>query len=163
MSQPDETLRQFKKEKYWYEGSVAYRFWGGLSLKTYIDFEEGNLPSERQLRVFRSLIERGSDFRPVVRDQLYRWYQSDVYLSMTKYSPERGLYGAEEITPRIDSSDEMWRMIQGPSVWIPGAYVEVPSCEVWFKLTFECCWDEEHGLGVHVQDWKITNFGGSAD
>lgn len=156
-------LSEFKRAEYWWSGKAAYAFWGGEELETYLELDSYDEPSEGQLRVLNALKAHDTDIRPYVESKLAEYYRKEIFLSMTHYSPERGEFGAEEITPPIRSDNEIWKLVDEPSVWIRSEDNPDQSKSIVFRLAYECRWDPEHGLGIELRDWKGVRFGGGVD
>jgi hypothetical protein len=156
-------LSEFKRDEYYWSGEVAYAFWGGEKLDTYLELDSNEEPSEGQLRAFSALVSHTTDIRRRTESKLAGYYRKEVYLSMTSYSPERGYYGAEEITPPIRDDHEIWKLVGKPSVWIRLESNPDQTKSIVFRLALDCHWDPEHGLGIEFRDWEIVKFGGSAD
>jgi hypothetical protein len=155
----DGLISTFEREEYWWSKELPCAFWGGESLQIHIDVEdwEPGLTSA-QVSIPDAMLKHQVDFRPEFEAALFNHYKKEIYGYATYYSPERGEYGAEEITPPIKQSSEIWSLITGPNVWIK--YVadnEWDNCTR-FVLSFGCQWDDEHGLSIELSDWKIADF-----
>jgi hypothetical protein len=163
MVDADQLLTRFKRGESCWSGKVPFRFWGGEILSTDIElaFDGKPSPTDYQLRTFRSMVEYNDDIRPYFATELFNHYQRNIFRAMTHWSNEKGCFGAEEITPPVRSASEIWRLIDGPDVYIRPDYQYIKSIQ--FRLAFDCHWDPEHGLGAQFQDWKIVDFGGSAE
>ena len=62
--------------------------------------------------------------------------------------------------PQVDGIQPDLKLLTEAHLWTRGVF---RTDHVEFKLTFECTWDEEHGLGASYEDWRLTDFAGTAD
>src|SRR5262245_38328485 len=102
----------------------------------------------------KSGLARSEDFRPEFEKRHFEHDQEEIYGYATYYSPERGESGADEITPPIREPSEIWPLICGPLLWIRCVRNEDWDQTIRFVMSFDCQWDEEHGLDIAVADWR---------
>jgi hypothetical protein len=108
-----------------------------------------------------ALVDYPDDLREDFAERLAKHYEKNIRGTAMRYSKERGLYVAEELTPPLKKPGDMMKLLKDTVVWIG-----VPSPRtkaINFKLSFECKWDIEHGRVVHFKNWKIAEFKGSAE
>lgn len=159
MKSAEEVFATFERDEYYWYGQVAYPFWDGRSLETfiYIDYDITH-PTRRQLLLLDQLVNYERSIRPEVERALFDHYQRNIYGSLA----ESGRMDQwEELTPRVKSPGEIWNLLGEPSVRIDYIADHEPDAGVRFRLSYvDCPWDHEHGFGIQLQDWKIEEFGG---
>jgi len=155
----DDLISSFEREEYWWTKEIPCAFWGGEPVHIHIDVEDWEpSPTSSQVAILDAMLKRQNDFRPEFEAELFDRYKKEIYGYATYYSPERGEYGKDEITPPLSESSEIWSLIDDPEVWIKFVADDDWDKHIRFILGFECHWDEEHGLRIEVTDWKITSF-----
>jgi hypothetical protein len=77
-----------------------------------------------------------AETRDRLEDFLFVRYQAEVF----------GSIDPVEYTPPIKKSSEIWNLISAPGVHTPPDHRIEPDC--YFEVTFECVWDDEHGIAV---------------
>lgn len=161
MENAEKVFASFERCKYGYDwsGEVAYPFWDGKSLLTYIAIDyDITHPTRRQLLLLGHLLEYERNIRPSVEVALFDHYQSNIYGSVSEFGRNDQW---EELTPTLKSSDEIWKLLGDPSVKIDYLADGEPDEGLCFLLSFyECPWDKEHGFGIQMLDWKIDGFDG---
>lgn len=159
MKNAEEVFATFARDEYYWYGQVAYPFWDGRSLETfiYIDYDIAH-PTCRQLLLLGQLVNYERSIRPEVERALFDHYQRDIYGSVA----ETGRMDQwEELTPRVNSPGDIWNLLGEPSVRIDYIADHEPDAGARFRLSYvDCPWDREHGFGIQIQDWKIKEFGG---
>lgn len=161
MPNAKEIFASFKRCEYGYDwsGEAIYPFWGGRSLETIIAIDyDITYPTHRQLLLLDDLLNFPCNIRPEVEISLFDHYESDIYQSVAETGE---LDEWEKLTPTLNSSGEIWDLLGEPSVRIGYIADDDPDEGLRFRLSYmNCPWDEEHGFGIQMQDWKIEEFGG---
>lgn len=157
----------FHRDLSWWNKPLQFAFWGGEQLEVFIPLDprldrRSAAPTERQLHILKTMLNRQEDLRPYFELELFKRYQSKIYGTIC-YALNGQMYGQDEITPPIKEPREIWSLISEPSVWIDWYVSDEWKDATTFKLAFECRWDNEHGMGIQFRDWKIVQYGGTAD
>ena len=162
MPSAEEVLTTFEGDKYEWTGDAIYPFWDGRELDTIISLDyEATYPTRRQLSLFDQLLNYPRNIRPEVEHALFEHYQEDIYGSVMELGR---IDEWEELTPKLSSSDQIWEILGEPSVRISYIGDDEPDVGIRFRLSYYGCpWDEEHGFGIQMQDWKVKDFGGEID
>lgn len=109
----------------------------------------GARPANAQRAAYQRLLDRMDQVRQVVVDAVYeRWQAGDLS------DPD-----AKRRSRRVRSSDDLARLLP-----LEGVHVHDRSRrgEAYVGLSFDCPWDEEHGLGVALHGSRVVAIG-SAD
>lgn len=161
MPNAEDVLAGFERSEYGYDwfGDAAYSFWGGRSLETFIAiYDDIPSPTRRQIRLLDKLLNAPRNIRPEVEQALFEHYQTDIYGSVSEFGRDDQW---EELTPTLTSSGEIWDLLGEPSVQIAYLTDDEPDDGIRFRLSYiDCPWDNEHGFGIQIEDWKIAEFGG---
>jgi len=157
MANAEDVIAEFKGDEYDLSGDAIYPFWGGRELHTIISFDDGiTYPTRRQISLLDQLLRYPRNIRPKVEAALFDHYQTDIYGSVMEIGRDD-----EELTPKLVSSAQIWEILGEPTVRINYIGDDEPDVGVRFRLSYYSCpWDEEHGFGIQMQDWKIKEFGG---
>lgn len=142
---------------YW-QGWAAISFWGQQNLWVCIERREDVDISPRQIEVLRTILKSKDDLRPSFEAALFEYYKAEVEDCYSTYDPTTQMEVPDSGPPTLSKSSQIWTLINEPEVWIDWHF-ETPSA-LEFKLTFNCVWDEEHGLGIRFYDWKPVVIGG---
>jgi hypothetical protein len=116
-------------------------------------------PTPRQLSILRAILAYPKDLRADLQEQLFKYYQTQVYGSADHFDDDDNDV-TEERAPRLKKSHEIWRLVEDPEICIAD-YGELER-GIEFKIRFACTWDDEHGLGVKYKDWAIVKFGNAS-
>lgn len=131
-----------------WDGEAYFPFWGG-KLQVYVSAGSPR-PSQHQLDVVRAMLIYPECVRPEVETAIFDYYRSRVYRE-----------GAEDVSgnplPKPTEHKRIRKILHGPTVH-PDSFCEEGD-PVSFTLHFGCDWDEEHGIGVNIENWKITGIG----
>ena len=157
MTDAEDIVKRFTGDKYEWTGDVVYPFWDDRELYTIFTLGDGiTFPTRRQIGLLQQLLDYPRNIRPEVEQVLFAHYQNEIYLSVM----ERGR-DDEELTPKLDSSEQIWDVLGDPSVRIDDSGDDEPGEGLRFRLSYYGCpWDEEHGFGIQMQDWRVVAFGG---
>lgn len=138
MSQLSVNFSAFKFDKYFWCGTQKVRWLGSLT-----DFIIQGPPEEipaNQRQVVEFACSLPDETRSKLEQFLFEKYQADIF----------GSIEPEECTPPIEDSDEIWDLISEPAIHTPPDHRIEPDC--YFEVTFECAWDDEHGIAVLFND-----------
>lgn len=140
-------------------GWAALPCWGGKELHFNID-PEGEVAdiALRQLTVLRAVLQHPLDIRPAFQDALFEYYKAEIEGSYSAYDPVARREIPNSGPPVLTNSSQVWPLIDDPEMWIDWHF-RTPTA-IGFELTFNCDWDEEHGLGVQFSNWAAVKFGG---
>ena len=157
MENAKHVVATFEGDQYESSGDAIYPFWGGRKLETIITFN-GHItyPTLRQLSLLDQLLQYPRNIRPEVEHALFDHYQEHIYLSVMEVGRDD-----EELTPKLMSSEQIWDILGEPAVRISYFADDETDPGVRFRLSYYGVpWDEEHGFGIQIQDWKIAEYGG---
>jgi hypothetical protein len=138
-----------------WDGTAFVPFWG-RELDVSIDPDEDGI-TPRQLAVLRAVLNHKQDLRPEFEQALFAYYQADVdgaYCSYDEHARPTPGTGP----PKLTEAAKVWGLIDDPVVCIPMFFRTESAIE--FELSFNCEWDQEHGLGVLYRNWRPIKFGG---
>ena len=93
--------------------------------------------------------------RPDVEAAVLHYYRTSVYNPIsTRKSYEEVFHFT---LPEVNTPAEIERLLLcGPSITIG---IVRDTTHTPFDLHFGCLWDEEHGVTVEIEDWKIIRVG----
>lgn len=152
-------IHELNRGEDWWSKELPCPFWGGDPLLIVVVVDNARLgPTSSQAKILESMFAHKSDIRPYLQKELFKHYRQHIYGKYTHYSSLRGEYGADEITPPIKTSSEIWSLVSQPSAWIRHVEDDGWDGTTRFVLTFECQWDDEHGLRIEMSDWRISSF-----
>lgn len=70
-------LNEFVHEEYWWSAELAFRWWGGAILPTYIEIDDPTgTPTAHQIRTLELLLTYRKSFRREVERKLSEEYQN---------------------------------------------------------------------------------------
>jgi hypothetical protein len=139
-------LSGFEREEFWWVGWAAIPGWGRTELPLHLELEDGAGDlAPRQVAILRALLKHAEDLRAGFERALFAYYKAEIEATL------------DADTPRPAAPSDMWSLIGDAAIWI-GWYFRTPTA-IEFKMTFNCAWDEEHGLGVRFVDWTPAAFG----
>jgi uncharacterized protein DUF6985 len=156
MVPPDPRLRDYHPDGSFWTAVAFVPFWRGELPVWFHTYDKE--PTPRQVRIARAVLDYTHDLRGVVERGVFDYYQEHVFGAIDFGDPEV----EQECAPRLAEPGEIWRLIPGAEIWISQFCKQGHEDAVEFTLTFECSWDQEHGLGVKFRDWRIVRFGGAA-
>jgi hypothetical protein len=140
-------------------GRAHIPFWGE-ALPVTLKAVEGDRLVPRQVRILREMLAYPHDLRPAFDRRLFDYYQQHVYGCIDFGPDDDGTDLADTLAPRLDTPGDIWKLINGPELWIRWCCKDEHEAAVEFELDFTCTWDDEHGLGVRYRDWEIVYIGG---
>lgn len=154
-----ELLPGLRYERPFWTGTTLIRFWG-QPLNITLQTVEHDRLVPRQVRILREVLAYPHDLRPAFERTLFDYYQQHVYGCIDCGLDEDGTDPTDHLIPHLDSPREIWKLIQGPELWLHWCCKDEYEEAVEFELDFTCTWDDEHGLGVRYRDWQIAYIGG---
>ena len=124
--------------------------WLGNNISTCIEAPDSGI-ADSQKAICEFVIGLPFSTRMALESHLYHEYQTNIIGSVCA-GPNI------ELTPKIANSTEIWNLLHGTSIQIPPE--RNIDMERQFAVTFECLWDEEHGLSILFNaDGLPTKFG----
>jgi hypothetical protein len=149
-------LRNYHLDGHFWTAVAYIPFWRGELPVWFLTYEKE--PTPRQVRIVQAILDYPHDLRGLVERGVFDYYQAEVFGAIDFGDPEV----EQECAPPLTDPAQIWKLIPGADIWISQFYKEGYEDAVEFKMTFECSWDEEHGLGVKFRDWQIVDFTGAA-
>ncbi len=143
-------------------GWHTHRFIPALGCIAELMIEGNELgPSPQQATTAQSILSRDTTLRDSICTELLTFYNERIY-GTSMVMDDDGNDVTEHYVPSINTAEGIWMLLSAPFCFrIPE---EAPSnIAGYFVLDCECRFDSEHGLGIHFQDWAITNFTGSGE
>jgi len=131
-----------------WDGEVFFRFWGD-QLQISASAAAPRLESQ-QLHTIKSILDYPNSIRSQVEAALVEFYRSQVYAD-----GETDLDGKP--LPKPNDKNAVRRLFHGPTIHLESSAEE--NRTMCFKLHFGCDWDEEHGVDVQIENWKVQNVG----
>ena len=128
------------------------RSFEGRELQLSSEDGEPRTPHDSQVAAWLELVDKGPTLFPALLRAVF-----DYYLRMR---PQYERAGGEwiENMPVLAGEDQLREMIRPGSVVIGWPSGSEP---VSIGMSFECDWEQEHGLGVVFQDMKVVDVGGA--
>lgn len=125
----------FTPDKYFWYGTHRVP-WLALdaSFIIHADPKDAIPPTQREIVEF--VYKLPAETRDKLEGFLFARYQVEIF----------GSIDPEECTPRIQKSSEIWNLVSSPGIHTPPDHRIEPDC--YFEVTFECVWDDEHGIAV---------------
>jgi hypothetical protein len=134
-----------------WEGEAYFPFWQG---KIDVSLMGDMRPSVNQLAMLQSILNYKNTIRSEIEQELLQYYQTTIY------DPIETRKQIEEIfhvsLPKINTFKELQKIIYDPRLYLNN---NEENDTVSFKLHFGCLWDEEHGVTVEINDWKLIDTG----
>ena len=138
--------------EYW-EGETSLAFWDG-PLHATIEPDQDDLAADAGFDTLRLIAQYQGDLRERIGAAVFQMY-NEFYAEKVGYFDDDG---TERALPKLAQPAEIWPLIVPP-------YTLHLSTE-WggneFTIGAECRWDEEHGVGVRIQDWAVVAVGENA-
>jgi hypothetical protein len=155
VAEASELLRDFHFVDPTWEGTAFVPFWRSELDVSINPGDEGITP--RQLAALRAVLTYPRDLRPAFERALFAYYRAEVDGTYCSYDEHaRPIPGSGP--PKLSEPSQVWGLIDEPVVCIPLYFRTLSAIE--FELSFNCKWDQEHGLGVLYRDWQPVEFGG---
>lgn len=148
---------QLDNHGYFWVGEPTYQCWGGQTLTTYLEVYDQPRPTAGQLGVLSALLNQPRDIRRAFEKALFKEYQDHIYGSVSECGRDDQW---EELTPTLQTADQIWSLLAEPEIRIAHLSEEEAKSLPFRVSFFDCRWDEEHGFGVEIRNWKIKSFGG---
>jgi hypothetical protein len=116
-----------------------------------VDTPEGDEPSSSQERAFLQFLENQQSICAAVIDAIFDEYQSDLEFWRTGDN-----LIDELMVPSLQSPDGLKRLLRLLRVKVLA--VARDGC-AFIGFSFDCTWDEEHGVGVLVHGTRVVKIG----
>lgn len=149
-------FEQFQFDKYFWLGKHEVP-WLAPQVTFIIHAEQSRIPdSQREIIQFVCDLPPGT--RAKLEAYLYCKYTTEIYGSIDPVGQTPRIQKVAEIwrllfcglagrgLPRVKSAVEIWKLLSQPGVSIPPTSRIRP--DRYFTVSFECLWDEEHGIHV---------------
>ena len=110
--------------------------------------EEG--PEEWQKILFDNFYKAQNELKPKIYNAIYKYYQEVAH----EY---RNMLGSEALkfAPEVNDINGLRKLLTPDSVFIADVFPEKEE----IGILFECTWEDEHGLGVRIEDGNIVEVG----
>jgi hypothetical protein len=136
-----------------WDGEAYFPFWRG-KVRVSVCSDDGERPSAQQLQLLRTMLCHEGSIRPGVEAALLKYYQTSVYNPLSTRRMYEELFRVS--LPEVNTPAQMQKLLPGgPSVCIG---IVGDASQARFELHFHCLWDEEHGVTVHIEDWKVRRL-----
>ncbi len=112
--------------------------------------ENENSPEKWQRELFDEFRKNEIQFRRLLVDAIFDYYQTVAPEYRERWSDE-----SQAVLPSIRNSDEVMKLVRPTGLLIGDLLPENKE----IGLLFECSWEEEHGLGVKVENGNIKEVG----
>ena len=113
---------------------------------------------EQQAAVDR-LVRDEPELHAAVREAIYRYYKNSYSVYKEALSLGAAMFGGAEeidqILPQITAGDELDDLVQIGGIYIHPAVGGSAS----IGMDFEVPWDEEHGIGLRLDEGKVAEIG----
>lgn len=150
------TLGPLHFEEY---GWHAHRFIPALGCVAELMIEGNELgPTPQQVATAESVLSQETDLRASICERLFTFYSEHIY-GTSMVMDDDGNDVTDHYVPSVDDPKNTWNLLTAPFCFrVPESQPDNGARA--FALDCECRFDPEHGLGIHFQDWSITNFTG---
>jgi hypothetical protein len=140
--------QRFEFDHSLWDSEAYFPFWGA---KLRLSLSAGaSRPQQHQLDGVQSILNHRTCIRSEVESAIFEYYRSRVYHEGAKDLDGKSL-------PNPADYKRIRKLLHGPTIHPESVREE--GDPVSFTLHFGCDWDEEHGLGVTIENWKITYIG----
>ena len=139
----------FSRSKYFWEGTCDIP-WLDPATECVL---EGPLEriGDNEKSVLRFVYQLPTETRQALEKFIFENYQQDIYGAMA---------GGDVVTPPVANPPDIWSLLSEPGV----AISEDPEPDHYFAVSFECVWDQEHGLSILFNDsGDPIDIGGQGD
>lgn len=99
-----------------------------------------------QLALANQFCEREEELKDRVYKAIFTHYQEEAEELRLQFGEEY-----QHLVPQVENIDQLKELVTPTGVYIG----ELEPTEEAIGLLFECTWEEEHGLGVLINNWKI--------
>ena len=111
-------------------------------------------PDDRQRAIYQQFQAKQEQLKPILQEAMFDYYQRvcEEYREAIGEEEE-----ADEYAPILTGSDEIWRLVEASSIFIPRQDAEtVDNLEYDFSISWHSTWDDEHGLQVGFRNWQVS-------
>ncbi len=119
-----------------------------------------SMPNETQKKNYEGFISKQNELAPQILNKVFEFYQA-AYPQYKKGWLSGGMNEdeLEDFLPNPTTPGALKEFIIPATVYIQSA----DECkEGTIGIEFDCTWDEEHGLGVLIENWKVVEAGPAA-
>ena len=135
--------------------------WLGGETHSIVDAEESGI-EDGQRACMRIACTRGPESLIALKDRLFDEYRTEIFGSIAAYDSDGTEIDFRELTPDIQDREQLWSMLSETTINIPPQHEISNDC--CFAVSFECPWDEEHGISVLFdKSGSPTDVGGHGD
>jgi hypothetical protein len=145
----------------WWTGRTFVPWWGDTFAVTLCPGPDGG--ADKQIAILQDVVAQDGDVRTRFVNAVFRWYiEKEIHGSFECFTVDgpcldaNGKNLAETLAPQLSQPDDIWPLIKPPFQLI---IEDAPEGVSKFRINVECTWDEEHGLGVDFENWKIVYVG----
>lgn len=114
-----------------------------------IDGEEDGKFDEEQYAAYTSLMQNWEELQPSLLQSILDYYKQERH--ELGYDIE-----ANKNYPLVETTDQILKMITLDGIVVP--YADIFEGRD-IRITFNCTWDEENGVGVRLMNEKVTEVG----
>lgn len=147
-----EFFGELKRYHYYWEKDIYVRFIN-RDRKVILSLELNHNTENYEMLTYKNFLKNEEEILKKVEKAIFNYYQG-VCLDYRK----RSLKNQSKINnfaPIIKNSSELDDLLQFTYIVIPTSDL---SKEV-IGLLFECSWEEEHGLGVRIENGEVVEVG----
>ena len=135
--------------------------WLGGETHSIVDAADSGI-DDMQRDCMRVACTRDAETLDALKIRLFDEYQNEIYGSITAYKTAGTEIDFHELTPVIKSPEQLWAILSETTINIPPVHRLTDNC--CFAVSFECPWDEEHGISVLFdRSGTPTDVGGYGD
>ena len=135
--------------------------WLGGETHSIVDAEESGIEDE-QRACMRIACTQDTETLNALKNRLFDKYIAEIYGSIAACDADGMEVDFQEITPKIQDREQLWSMLSETTINIPPQHRITNDC--CFAVSFECPWDEEHGISVLFdKSGSPTDVGGYGD
>ena len=159
MTDAEMNLDSFTLDGIWV-GQLNAPWLGGLT-HTIVDGEDSGIV-EAQRDCMRAACTQNSKTLDALKNRLLNEYQNEIYGSVTAFNSDGSEIDFHELTPKFENQEQLWATLSETSINIPPEHRIADNC--CFAVSFECNWDEEHGISILFdKSGNPTDAGGHGD
>jgi len=143
-----------------HEEKVKFKAWGDADVLLDIggdQFDKNQIMPEHT-NAYNFAVENQEGIKNKILEFVFNFLQNDRegFLEIFGYSADDGKNGYDEMFPEIHSMQELEKLIKLDALYILNVH---HSGIAYTGYSFNCQWDEEHGLGVLAYKDRIADIG----
>ncbi len=143
MTDAEMNLDSFVLDGIWI-GELNLPWLGGLTHSLVDAKDTGTVEPQRDC--MRIACTRNAQTLATLKNRIFEEYQNGIYGSVTAINSDGIEIDFHELTPKLGNQEQLWEMLSEISIGIPPEHrIDDKCC---FTVSFECRWDEEHGISV---------------